>query len=38
MNPQIDLLIEKYDNWQEELTILRSILLNCGLDEEVKWG
>lgn len=38
MNPKVDLLIEKYDKWQEELIILRRILLNSGLDEEVKWG
>ena len=25
-------------NWQEERGKLRSLVLDCGLDEEVKWG
>ncbi len=28
----------KVHNWQEELNLLRSIVLDCGLTEEVKWG
>lgn len=28
----------KVHNWQEELQLLRSILLECGLTEELKWG
>lgn len=25
-------------NWQGEIQALRSILFDCGLDEELKWG
>jgi uncharacterized protein YdeI (YjbR/CyaY-like superfamily) len=28
----------KVNNWQEELEQLRTILLDCGLAEELKWG
>lgn len=28
----------KVKNWQSELTILRQIVLSCGLTEELKWG
>ena len=28
----------KVNNWQQELIILRHILLDCGLVEELKWG
>ena len=28
----------KVHKWQEELKLLRSIVLDCGLNEEVKWG
>jgi uncharacterized protein YdeI (YjbR/CyaY-like superfamily) len=28
----------KVNNWQEELAKLREIVLDCGLDEELKWG
>ena len=38
MNPKVDDLICKAQNWQEELRVLRIILLDCQLTEEVKWG
>ena len=28
----------KVNKWQEELEKLRTIILDCGLDEELKWG
>ena len=37
MKPTVEELIEKSKNWKEELTKLRSIVLDCGLAEEVKW-
>lgn len=38
MNPAITTYIESAKQWQDELKTLREILLNCGLDEEIKWG
>ena len=37
MKPTIEELIAKNKNWKEELSKLRSIVLDCGLTEEVKW-
>ncbi len=37
MNPKVDAYINNADNWQKEMELLRSILLNCGLTEELKW-
>lgn len=37
MNPAVDFYFSK-DRWQKELEQLRMIVLNCGLDEELKWG
>lgn len=37
MKPTVEELISKSKNWKEELTKLRSIVLSCGLTEEVKW-
>ncbi len=28
----------KVNNWQQEMSLLRSIVLDCGLTEELKWG
>lgn len=38
MNPKVDFYFNKAKKWQEELTALRMIALDCGLDEELKWG
>ncbi|MEN9977415.1 MAG: hypothetical protein RLZZ569_40 [Bacteroidota bacterium] len=38
MNPKIDEYINKAKQWQEEMELLRSILLSCQLTEELKWG
>lgn len=36
-NPKVDGYLRKSKTWQEELTLLRSILLESPLTEEVKW-
>ena len=38
MNPKVDFYFNKDKNWQEEIRKLRTIVLDCGLDEELKWG
>ena len=37
MNPKVDGYLRKSKQWQEELQKLRTIILDCGLSEEVKW-
>ena len=37
MNPKVDEYLDKLKNWQEELEMLRAILLDCMLTEEIKW-
>ncbi|TKK68979.1 hypothetical protein FC093_09820 [Ilyomonas limi] len=38
MNPKVDWFFNKETNWQEEYATLRTIVLDCGLTEELKWG
>ena len=38
MNPEVDAYIRKAKKWQEELVNLRSVILDCQLTEELKWG
>ena len=45
MNPKVDFYFNKANlpggkavKWQKELGKLRSIILDCGLTEELKWG
>ncbi|MBA3827331.1 MAG: YdeI/OmpD-associated family protein [Taibaiella sp.] len=38
MNPKVDFFFNKDQKWQEEVTKLRTIVLDCGLTEELKWG
>lgn len=38
MNPEADFYFTKAKKWQEEIEQLRMIALECGLNEEVKWG
>lgn len=38
MNPKVDWYFEKNEKWQKEITRLRKIILDCGLEEELKWG
>lgn len=37
MHPKVDEYIAKSEKWQEEMQLLRSYLLDCGLTEELKW-
>jgi uncharacterized protein YdeI (YjbR/CyaY-like superfamily) len=38
MNSKVDWFFEKATQWQKEYAILRTIVLDCGLTEELKWG
>ncbi|WP_177736276.1 YdeI/OmpD-associated family protein [Flavobacterium inviolabile] len=38
MDPKVDFYFDKADTWQKELEQLRTIVLECGLTEELKWG
>jgi uncharacterized protein YdeI (YjbR/CyaY-like superfamily) len=38
MNPKVDVFLSKAKKWQKEFEKLRTIALDCGLTEEVKWG
>jgi uncharacterized protein YdeI (YjbR/CyaY-like superfamily) len=38
INPKVDFYFRKSQKWQEELEILRQIILDCQLTEELKWG
>jgi len=38
MNPKVDFYFNKAGKWQEEIEQLRSVVLDCGLTEELKWG
>ncbi|HOY07229.1 MAG TPA: YdeI/OmpD-associated family protein [Saprospiraceae bacterium] len=38
MNSKVDKYFSNAEKWGEELEQLRTILLDCGLDEELKWG
>ncbi len=38
MNPKVDFFFLKTSKWQEAYEKLRTIVLDCGLTEELKWG
>lgn len=38
MNPKVDFYFNKAKKWQAELEQLRTIVLDCNLTEELKWG
>jgi len=38
MNPKVDWFFAKDTKWQKEYEKLRTIILDCGLIEELKWG
>jgi uncharacterized protein YdeI (YjbR/CyaY-like superfamily) len=38
MNPDVDWFFRKSKRWQEEVEKLRTIILDCPLTEELKWG
>jgi len=37
-NPRVDAFVSRAKAWRGEIQKLRMILLDCGLDEELKWG
>ena len=37
-NPKVEFFFRKATQWREEFELLREIILNCGLTEELKWG
>ncbi len=38
MNPKVDFYFDKEKKWKKEIEQLRTIVLDCGLTEELKWG
>jgi uncharacterized protein YdeI (YjbR/CyaY-like superfamily) len=38
MNPKVDFYFDKAEQWQKEVEKLRTIVLDCPLAEELKWG
>ena len=38
MNPKVEFYFNKPGKWQKEIEQLRIIALDCGLNEELKWG
>jgi uncharacterized protein YdeI (YjbR/CyaY-like superfamily) len=37
-NPKVDAFFTRAKQWREEMESLRTILLDCGLAEDLKWG
>src|ERR1041385_7616589 len=37
-NSKVDAFVSRAKTWRGEMQKLRSILLGCGLEEELKWG
>src|SRR5215467_9808234 len=38
MNPKVEFFFNKSARWEKEVKKLRTIVLACGLSEELKWG
>lgn len=38
MNPKVDFFFNKAKQWKQEFNLLRNIILDCDLTEELKWG
>ena len=38
MNPEVNWFFDKPTKWQKEYAELRMLVLECGLEEELKWG
>jgi uncharacterized protein YdeI (YjbR/CyaY-like superfamily) len=38
MNPQVNWFFEKSTKWQQAYSLLRELVLECELTEELKWG
>src|SRR5689334_16136153 len=37
-NPRVDFYFNRESKWQKEIELLRKIILDCGLEEALKWG
>lgn len=37
-NPKVDFYFDKNEKWKKEIEKMRTIVLDCGLVEELKWG
>lgn len=37
MNPKVDEFLDNVNSWHDELSLLRSIILECNLTEDFKW-
>lgn len=37
-NPRVDAFLTRAKTWRGEMQKIRSIMLECGLDEDLKWG
>jgi uncharacterized protein YdeI (YjbR/CyaY-like superfamily) len=37
-NPKVDFFFDKAGKWHNEFAKMRTIVLDCGLNEELKWG
>ena len=38
MNPEVNWFFTKSTKWKEAYSLLRELVLDCGLSEELKWG
>lgn len=38
MNPKVDFYFDKAGKWQNEVALMRKLVLDCGLTEDLKWG
>lgn len=38
MNQKVDAFLNSAKNWRDEMEFLRTIILDCGLEEDLKWG
>ena len=38
VHPRVDFFFNRAKKWKEEFEKLRTIILDCGLSEELKWG
>lgn len=38
MNPRVDWFFDKAEKWRKEFQLLRTLILECNLVEELKWG
>ncbi len=38
MNPHVDKYIARNTKWEKEIELLRAIILECPLEEKLKWG